>query len=574
LTDLFAMAIEASDPAERFMPRVFSPGIFWAVSDQLSDSEKPILSGFAHDNGSAPCGWYAIGQTMPLAKSKKNAASSDYANNAEKTETAIEASGFAIPGVPFIVCGRNSDITWFLTGTFDDTFDIFIEKTGPKKNYLNEGKWTALVQKKFKIRVRGGNIEERAALYTSRGPIIAGPDKKTGYALSAAWTGFSQENPLRSLYAIGRAANNGDFTSALRGIKSFCVDAIYADKYGNIGAYRAGGIPMRTSGDGSLALPGWKNRTGWNGIYPYETLPMNYNPPDGFLITASAAARENMGTLKPEILKASDISWIRDALRSKNSRSINGLLSIHKETKSGFASFIKPGLLKIIKDSKNLTPIEKTALEIVEKWDTRMNDSSDGAALFSAFIDSFSNNIFKTRLGDCIYERIDSEFDIRMLIAALWGNEKSGWFRPKSEGKSGFSDCVQKSFSDAVKKLSGDQSKWSSGIKTDAFYRHALGHSWLRDKFLWLNIGPEPVSGLYANSSTGPAGFPVINYSCGLGEGSAYLALSSGTCGVPASAHYSDQTEVLTRGRSIRIPLKKEESLKKAKYVLNISPAK
>ena len=78
----------------------------WVVSGARSETGKPILANDPHLGLQAPALWYLAHVSTPEGN----------------------VVGGTLPGVPFIVLGRNDHLAWSFTTTNSDTQDLFVEK--------------------------------------------------------------------------------------------------------------------------------------------------------------------------------------------------------------------------------------------------------------------------------------------------------------------------------------------------------------------------------------------------------------------------------------------------------------
>ena len=65
------------------------------------------------------------------------------------------------------------------------------------------------------------------------------------------------------------------------------MNFVYADDRGNIGYQYAARVPKRRNGHGVVPAPGWDDSHDWLGFVPFEELPSQFNPPDGFAASAN-----------------------------------------------------------------------------------------------------------------------------------------------------------------------------------------------------------------------------------------------------------------------------------------------
>ncbi len=81
----------------------------WVVSGARSETGKPLLANDPHLGLQAPSIWYFAHVSTPRGN----------------------VVGGTLPGVPFIVLGRNDNVAWSLTTTYGDTQDLFVERIAP-----------------------------------------------------------------------------------------------------------------------------------------------------------------------------------------------------------------------------------------------------------------------------------------------------------------------------------------------------------------------------------------------------------------------------------------------------------
>src|SRR5437764_7754590 len=66
-----------------------------------------------------------------------------------------------------------------------------------------------------------------------------------------------------------------------------CNNLLMADRHGTIGYLTRGEIPLRSSANFWLPVPGWTGEHEWLGRIPHEDLPRMTNPEAGFFATAN-----------------------------------------------------------------------------------------------------------------------------------------------------------------------------------------------------------------------------------------------------------------------------------------------
>jgi penicillin amidase len=94
------------------LPEGPPPGIgsnVWVAAGSRTASGSPLLANDPHLALQLPGHWYLAHLEAP----------------------GLAVIGATLPGLPFVVLGRNRDLAWGFTNTGSDTQDLFIERTDP-----------------------------------------------------------------------------------------------------------------------------------------------------------------------------------------------------------------------------------------------------------------------------------------------------------------------------------------------------------------------------------------------------------------------------------------------------------
>ena len=159
---------------------------------------------------------------------------------------------------------------------------------------------------------------------------------------------------------------------------------------------------------------------------------------------------------------------------------------------------------------------------------------------------------------------------LHMAIERLWRDRDSDWYDDvaTTDRREGFDDIVRRSFVAAVERLRSelgdDPAAWRWGAIHRLPLEHPLGSVAILDRVFRFNRGPFPVGGSWHTVS--PYQFKYTDpykvyhgashrhiYTPADWDGS-LTVIPTGTCGVPASPHYCDQTGCIWRTATIRTP--------------------
>ncbi|MCG6910153.1 MAG: penicillin acylase family protein, partial [Deltaproteobacteria bacterium] len=528
---------------ERIGLTVFSGSNNWVVSGEKSVTGKPILANDMHLGLSSPGIWYQMHQVVEGG--------------------GLNVTGVVVPGQPFVTAGHTDRIAWGFTNVMVDDMDFYLEKINPENpnQYEFNGQWKEMQVRREKIGVKGGDVVEKEIRFTHRGPIVSELKELGDTAISMRWTGNAYSNESRTLYLLGKARNWDDFKNAVKTFTSVSQNVVYADVDGNIGLYCAAGIPIREKGAGMAVMPGWTDRYDWKGFVPFEELPHSYNPASGYLCSAN---NKTVGDAYPYYISAwfvPDYRFrrIEEMLASKKTLSVEDVIAMQADWKSKLVEGMLPDLVAVVSSAGDLTPLERRAASLLADWDGVMTADSGAAALFETFYVSFMRNVFADDLGaDLFDEFIAPGFVTSLAVERVWANRSSSWYdrAGTADRRETFTDVVRMSFKDAVawleKEMGGNPDKWQWGKIHRLTLAHPLGSVRMLDRIFKLNRGPYAVGGSshtvspYMYRYTKP--FEVYHgashrHIYSLADWNASLTIiPTGTCGVPASPYYCDQT--------------------------------
>ena len=256
------------------------PGIgsnVWVAAGSRTGSGHPLLANDPHLSLQMPGHWYLAHLRAP----------------------GLAASGATLPGLPFIVLGRNPDLAWGFTNTGSDTQDLFVERLDPAdpERYLTPSGSAPFRSREETIRVRGADPVRLRVRETRHGPVVSDLAPATaatvlepGQVLALAWTQLRRDRPDTTMaagFALGRATDVASFVAAALLYQGAQQNMAVADRHGTIGMVSPGLVPIRRSGDGRMPVPGWSGQHDWLGTIPPDELPRQIDPADGVLVNAN-----------------------------------------------------------------------------------------------------------------------------------------------------------------------------------------------------------------------------------------------------------------------------------------------
>jgi penicillin G amidase len=549
----------------------------WVISGSRTASGKPILANDMHLPLTAPAIWY-----------ENHLSAGD-----------LDVTGVSFPGVPLVIAGHNRAVAWGFTAGFADIQDLYIEhiqRTDDGKVLSEDrGGWSEAQVLHEKILVRGAAPLTEEVVITRHGPLINPliQNFQVQDQLALRWTALEPERTFQALLGINQAGSALQFREALRDWASPVVNVVYADTQGNIGYSLPGQIPIRAKGDGRVPVPGWTGEYEWSRFIPFDELPHEYNPPQGFIATANN--------------RIADVSYPyalgSDYVIADRARRISELILTHapidlETVRAMQFDQVSHSARRIAHILGNLSSPDPRIAQIADwmrAWDGRIAIDSPVAAVHEVFMRRVIPLILRDKLGD-LTERYAGKGPTPMLAeGSMWGFRSWEWFQRILETPDSpwfdlgageqRDDVLRLALAETVEyleKRSGpDPSEWTWGKIHKVSFGHILGR--VKPLQAFFSRGPYPVGGdgttiwsTYSNLEDRGDGViaPPFRFIADLSDLDHSLGLlAPGQSGQPGHPHYDDQVSAWFEGRYHPMLFERIEIEQNAKSCLELYPA-
>lgn len=616
----------------------------WVVDGAKSETGKPLLANDPHLPLQMPSLWYEVHLVSPE----------------------IQAAGVTLPGLPGVVLGHNAEIAWGVTNSFADCQDLYVERLNPDDptQYEYQGKWERAQVIHEKIRVRG-EAKPRVVdvTITQHGPLLSPwvernapafqvspvqpsppltrtdddlrtrsasvrvtplpqgegakpsppaplPEGEGGQAnigLAVRWVGAEPNRAGSAMLKMLRARNWDEFTNALRDWTYPSLSFVYADCAGNIGYYMAGAVPVRKTGKGVVAAPGWTAEYEWTGSVPFEALPHEYNPARHFVATAN---NQVVGDEYPHFLTCETLNGFRarrivEMLTAKDKLSADDFERIQVDQYCAPAKTFTELMLAFraqIQEHPLLYGrkwLAIQAMDALDTWDYNLTADSVGGALYEVTQYFAMRRVFEPWLGSLtdhflgvgfhpwVSPIIGTYLDRSYLVVQrILRNEESEWLRGREGNPLTSVDILAGALGDAFtfleNELGMDVEQWQWGKLHRAMFSHPLGRVKPLDRI--FNRGPFPHGGDTATvwqaafipklpiplDLDGTASWRQI---IDLSDWDASRAIHpTGQSGHPASAHYADMMPMWFKGEYHPMLWTREKVVENAEGMLTLEP--
>jgi penicillin amidase len=380
----------------------------WAVSGDHTVSGKPLLANDPHLQATMPGAWYQMGLHCTTIDD----------------DCPFDVSGFTFAGLPGVVIGHNRHIAWGMSNLDPDVSDLYLEKVNGK-TYLYDGKQVALTERDEVIRVAGGGSKLFTVRSTRHGPLVSdvsaelssvganaqvppgSPERDNGYAVALSWTALAPHPTADALFGFDAATDWTQFREAARSFAVPSQNLVYADRDGNIGYQAPGLIPIRKDGrDGDDPVPGWLPRNDWTGRYvPFDQLPNELNPPDGFIVAANQAVTGP--GYRWYLTDSPDLGYRSQRIRDLITRAIDegrrldvaDMTRMQRDTRNPVAPVLVPYLLRQLMTSSYYADGQR----LLVGWDFRQSADSAAAAYFDVVWSNLLRLTFHDQLPESLW---------------------------------------------------------------------------------------------------------------------------------------------------------------------------
>lgn len=538
----------------------------WAISGDRTAHGAPLLANDTHLEHSAPCKWY---QAVLFIGDRRLA-------------------GVTIPGMPFIVAGRNNDVSWGITSLRADESDFYLERLDPagKDRVLHDGTWEPLEIRRDSIIAKDTAATMLTIRSSRHGPLISdlerllemypvpgidsvaaaamGRQPSDSTALAVRWLGRDVSQELTALQRINRASNFSQFRKGLEfgGIPG--LSFVYADRKGTIGYVPCFRAPVRNSADPNRVNPGWDSKYNWRGSHDVSDLPTLEQPEQGFIASANNKPTNslpfNIGDLWDDPSRAMRLD---DYLSQGNSFEVIDCSQLHVDVISEHMLYMVEFLLRSFPDSAAQGAKVREALAFLRNWNGEMSAESPEATIAAEWTQRVYHRTWSDEMGPVLYRHfmMNAQLPLKSIRRQLMTDSR--WFddisTPKLEVRD---DILRNALGEALDSLhvrfdSWDLASWTFGRIHTVTYPHRFSiMEPMRDV---VNIGPYEAGGSATTLNTGEWSFN-DPYAVKLGPSMRQIVdfadttillrsvLTTGQSGQPMNDHYQDQTIIFQFG--------------------------
>jgi penicillin amidase len=466
----------------------------WVVAPGRSVTGGALLANDPHLGISMPSIWYVNGLRCATVS-----AACPY-----------DVVGVSFPGVPGVVLGHNARIAWGATNVDPDVQDLVIETADPAdpNRYIGpEGVSRPFEVRTETIEVAGGSPVTLEVRSTSHGPILNGVDDRLEGAplMALRWTGthpdIGPDRTLEAFLGLNVAHDLATFRETLRGYVAPSQNLVYADVDGHIGYQLPGAIPVRSDPEdrGLRPVRGDDGSGEWTGLLPFDDLPRQLDPIDGWIVTANNAAVDESW---PDFIGA---EW-DPGYRAERIIDLVNLLSEDGLTTDEMAEIqVDTAPLRardvafLLGEAEPATDEGRVIATRIGEWDGICTTDSRGCAAYQVWEYRLLRAIFDDELGSLARDYVGSPYSW-VALEGLLQEPGAAWWDDVTTPEVETADAVILAALDAaggeLAASLGSPDRWTWGaLHTASFEEDTVGQSGIGPLEWYMNAGAFPVDG-------------------------------------------------------------------------------
>ncbi|MBC8144968.1 MAG: penicillin acylase family protein, partial [bacterium] len=543
----------------------------WAIAPSRAAAGRAMLANDPHLMHTAPGRWFQV--VMIIGEEHR--------------------AGVTIPGIPFIVIGRNDHIAWGMTALMADETDFYIERLDSAKgtSALHDGKWEPLRSIRDTITVKDSAGRVPFVIRISRhGPIISDvhpfattypvedtlalPRDTNSFlarqTVAMRWRGNDVSQDIAAFHRINTAKTLQQFTAASRlgGVPSIAF--VYADARGHVAFVPSARVPVRGDGNPNLPMPGWESRFNWKGTIPMEKLPRLVDPERGWIACGNNKIANGLPFSLGDQWEDPSRAIRLEHLLDEGSRfEVVDFVQMQGDVQSPQMRTMVNYLLNAFADSARQRPLVREALARMRSWDGTMEAGSAEAAIAAVWFQTLIEKTYRDELGPILFAHYVQTAQLPIKSMRKHARTESQWFDNIATRN------VRETRDMTMRTALGEALAWlqrrfptskMDGWRYGSFHTLSMPHPFGQEAQLRsiVNVGPLELGGSNTtlnnaewdfnrayNVRLGPSMRQIVDFA----DTSVFLRsiVTTGTSGQPLSQFYSNQTILWTANGHVNL---------------------
>lgn len=303
--------------------------------------------------------------------------------------------GLTIPGLPFVLVGRNEQIAW--TGTNMQSSSSVL--------YRLPADWQAESTRSETISVRFWLDTTRSLRDSSLGPVITDADlleRLDEHDVALRWRGHEASDESSAFLRASRSQNWETFRAAFDSYAAGGQNILFGDANGNIGQLMAvEAVPAAARASRIGVVDANDPMFTWSDGVKSQELPASFNPDAGFLVSANNVPTPMARGLVPQGNANDRVSRMSSLLDGQGVVSLDDLAQIQSDTFSAASHRVAERIVVLASDMPKGSAAGN-CISALSAWDGRYDPDSRGAYVYQIVLSCLIDELYETRYGDGI----------------------------------------------------------------------------------------------------------------------------------------------------------------------------
>jgi len=309
--------------------------------------------------------------------------------------------GLTIPGLPFVLVGRNERIAWSGTNM----------QSASSALYSLPEDWRPVGRREERIEVRFWFDRSATLRESEHGPVLTDAKllRRLGEGdVAFRWRGHEPSDEASAFLRAARAESWEQFRAAFTTYAVGGQNMLYADAEGGIGQIMAlEAIPAAAAASRLGAVDPNDERFAWSRGVPSDRLPASFNPEAGFLASANNVPTPFDSALVPQGNTNDRMSRMNALLSEDQTYTLDDLARIQQDTYSGASRRVAQRLVEIAGQVEG-DPAHGPLLDALAAWNGRYDADSQGAAAYQCALSELIDALYADRYAKRIRRTLRS----------------------------------------------------------------------------------------------------------------------------------------------------------------------
>ncbi|MDP2178895.1 penicillin acylase family protein [Methylicorpusculum sp.] len=485
----------------------------------------------------------------------------------------VRLTGLTLPGVPLIVVGSNGKVAWGFTnieGDFVDLVSLELDLVDPGSYRTPKGK-VRFGEREETVRVKGEVDFTFKVQTTEWGPVL--PESLLSKPAAVHWAALDPDATDLHLLNLDAVNDVQEAQTVFNRAGGPPLNALTADKQGNIGWTYTGKIPKRFGLDGSVSRSWADGSRGWAGYILPEELPRLVNPPSGFIVNAN---QRMLGDGYPYVIghyfdQGHRAYRIAERLSDAKNLTERDMFALQLDTKVEFYRFYQRLALSLLHEHNDKVQVQLK--QNLTNWDGFAERDSVGFAVLVEFRKLLLDAVIAPFMTKCREYDPEFRFDSAMIDEPLQQllEAKLPALLPDKIHYRDWDSFLLNLLIQAEGNVSAHNSAdFPKSLAWGAVNQVTIAHPFSDSLPLlrnWLDMPKVAVPGCVQCVRMGEPGYGAserLVVSPGR-EGNGILHMPGGQSGHPLSPHYGDQQQAWVEGTAL--PLESGTSVHRLELV-------